>query len=384
MKMNADIQVLRCVALLLAMIHHSPLHEALPSYFGHTSTGVDLFFVVSAYLITASLIRSHAGEARRELLVGYYCRRFFKIMPAAGFWLAVFFVAAVLATLVSDRGSGFSSPTAIALEIAQIVGLVYNYNLADHTAFLGHIWTLVVQEHFYLLLPFVVLPLYRRRWLPLVCVIGIVVVTVTRPYAADIYHMTHARLDALFYGILIALYVEHVRSFLELSDALSSRRFRRVIALVAGALLLLLAGTFAQEVNAITITQASILATLLVLIAALNKDVVLPIPYVRPFLLWIGERSYSIYLSHPLVYYSYNILWQDYYERMSEFLRVSNGGFAMHALLLFLTSLLVGHISYHLIEAPSVKFGARLLKGRRSAPEAVEPTKTPSAASAPV
>jgi peptidoglycan/LPS O-acetylase OafA/YrhL len=98
-----------------------------------------------------------------------------------------------------------------------------------------------------------------------------------------------------------------------------------------------------------------VVSTALVAIAALNQNVVLAIPYVRPFLIWVGERSFSIYLSHPLVIYIDNWLrsYVSFYVNLPVAVQLSINIAAM---------LMVGYLSYLFVELPGEKVGVKLLK----------------------
>lgn len=120
--------------------------------------GVDLFFVLSGFLITGLLYEAHD---KRYYLRNFYMRRVLRIFPLYyGVLALVFFVAPLIPSL---RG-----PTLDGLLDRQAWAWLYGVNLylAGHKewsfSYLNHFWSLSIEEHFYLFWPFVVLLLARR------------------------------------------------------------------------------------------------------------------------------------------------------------------------------------------------------------------------------
>jgi peptidoglycan/LPS O-acetylase OafA/YrhL len=142
---------LRALAVLAVIVYH--LHAAwLPGGF----TGVDVFFVISGYVVTASLA-SRANESIGSFIGGFYARRLIRVAPA----LVVMLLATVLAyVLIVPPGwlSGFNEKTALYaffglsnVLLAQNAEAYFaprtEYNAATHT------WSLGVEEQFYLVVP---------------------------------------------------------------------------------------------------------------------------------------------------------------------------------------------------------------------------------------
>ena len=153
---RADIQGLRAVAVLAVIAFHAD-ETALPGGF----VGVDVFFVLSGYLITGVLLRPM--EAERFSIVDFYRRRVRRLFPAL-----FAMMAGVLAL-----GLLFFPPTLLLEQIeSQFFGLIFlsNFYFADQTDYfdlqaelmpLLHTWSLGVEEQFYLLFPPVLYALHR-------------------------------------------------------------------------------------------------------------------------------------------------------------------------------------------------------------------------------
>lgn len=168
------------------------------------SRGVDLFFVISGFLITLGLIRSRdKAETKGQSLYKFYIRRFLRIFPI--YYLTVF----VLMFFYYDRMMEILWWTLLYMRNFYSIK-VQDFGLA------GHFWSLSVEEQFYLIWPFVILFIPRKGLLPVI--IGSVLLSI----AAKIYWMIikapfwyaymHplGALDALALGALLAyLYSFH-------------------------------------------------------------------------------------------------------------------------------------------------------------------------------
>jgi len=155
-----DIEGLRGVAVLLVVLFHSGL-IALPGGF----IGVDVFFVISGFLITGLLIREHdrSGTVR---LRAFYARRVRRLLPAGMVALAVTLVAASLILAPLDRPGAALDAAATALSIGNIRFALaegdYFATVAAPSPFL-HFWSLAVEEQFYFVWPALVLVAARAR-----------------------------------------------------------------------------------------------------------------------------------------------------------------------------------------------------------------------------
>ncbi|HEY3071088.1 MAG TPA: acyltransferase family protein [Gaiellaceae bacterium] len=203
---------IRAVAALLVILFHA----GMPS-FGHGYTGVDVFFVLSGFLITSLLVRELLGTGRLRF-VAFYARRVRRLLPAA---LVVLLVTAVAYELVaspvavSENRGGF---IASALYFANWFFLAQSQDYfaeEAHPSPVQHYWSLSVEEQFYLVWPALVLGLvllarrYRLRLdvaaggLALAGVIYAGVLAAGNPMAS--YFGTPARAYQLLLGAAVAL-----------------------------------------------------------------------------------------------------------------------------------------------------------------------------------
>jgi peptidoglycan/LPS O-acetylase OafA/YrhL len=197
---------LRAIAVLLVCWHHwMPRRYHLGINWG--STGVDLFFVLSGFLITGILLacRRSLEQGRQGVAFTarrFYARRFLRIFPL---YYAVLAVASV----------------ALTLEPGILVSLwTYTFNLygawsgALSGRLISHFWSLAVEEQFYLVWPWVILLVPRRALVPVVCATLAVgplsrwiLFTAGAPFDA-MRMVTTSCLDLLAAGALFAILVE--------------------------------------------------------------------------------------------------------------------------------------------------------------------------------
>ncbi len=161
---RADIDGLRAVAVICVVLFHANVPGFAGGY-----VGVDVFFVISGYLITQLLAKS-AGAAPRAWLKQFYLRRSRRILPALLLTLAVAAVAASLWVLPWDLVAFGKFLAASSVLLGNIAGWTTgNYFNVTGSVPLTHLWSIAVEEQFYLLYPLALLLLTRyapRHLLP--------------------------------------------------------------------------------------------------------------------------------------------------------------------------------------------------------------------------
>jgi peptidoglycan/LPS O-acetylase OafA/YrhL len=205
------LDLLRALAIVVVVIYHAALFGfKLPGRVDRFGwIGVDLFFVLSGYLIGGQLLALLARD-RRINLGRFFARRALRIIPAYFAVLAIYFL------LPSWREyPEMSQP------LWKFLLSVQNIALHGGTAF-SHAWSLAVEDQFYLALPFILLVLFWRprgaMILSCVIVVGGVLLRAFlaaqnpsvdggvsfRGFQAWIYYPTWTRLDPLVYGVVLA------------------------------------------------------------------------------------------------------------------------------------------------------------------------------------
>ena len=164
---------LRAASIIMVLIAHLAQQGTLvPSVWylcelGHL--GVDMFFVISGFLITVLLLREHRRNDAISLKQ-FYVRRAFRILPAYLFFLAGIALFAWLGAVSVTGWDWFGV-------------LTYNVGFLPKASWnVGHIWSLSVEEHFYLLWPLALYMWPRRGWM-----VAIVTILLTPPLRCIIY-----------------------------------------------------------------------------------------------------------------------------------------------------------------------------------------------------
>jgi len=210
---------LRALAILLVMGYHYQLyifgHPQWTTFFdGFAWAGVDLFFVLSGFLISHQLFKQ-LKESRTISIKTFYIKRFFRIIPLYLFIVAIYFLIPFF------REKEALPPVWRFLTFTQN----FNLNLWTNGTF-SHAWSLCVEEHFYLFLPIILATLHqfnllkRAFWLLIILFIAGFILRAYSWYvlfipksgdemgAANwpkyIYYPTYNRLDGLLAGVSIA------------------------------------------------------------------------------------------------------------------------------------------------------------------------------------
>jgi len=198
---------LRGLAILSVLIGHSGFLEALPhaGMLEYTRFGVDLFFVLSGFLITGILTDSKGSH---HYFRNFYARRALRIWPL---YYLVLFVAFVVAPLFAPS----MRPTAVSVWPA-FVFYVQNIVFAYRSTYpfgLGATWSLAVEEQFYLTWPVLVF-LLKKRTLAIVSVLLVVMSLSLRlsfhihgAPLGFVHFFTLSRLDSIAFGSLAALWL---------------------------------------------------------------------------------------------------------------------------------------------------------------------------------
>lgn len=280
---RSDIQALRGYAVLLVILYHTEL-GFMPFGF----IGVDVFFVISGYLITGIITRS----LRRGTFdfQSFYVRRIRRLFPATFVTLLVTLTGSTL-LLTSSAWQNFESQLYGALAFATNVVLWRQINYFKTEADLEpllHMWSLAVEEQYYLVLPVVLRIVPQRFW---ITAIALVTVSSLGAYAWLYPHSP----GAAFYLLPTRAWEIGIGAIVSFLPPPTGRvPSRRATAIVATLLLLIL------PIVPITL-QTHLLALPAALATAALLYVDIPqrgLNWLERPLGWFGDRSYSLYLLH--------------------------------------------------------------------------------------
>ncbi|KSB90924.1 hypothetical protein AS593_05030, partial [Caulobacter vibrioides] len=328
--------------------------------------GVDVFFVLSGYLIGAQLLKGIAAGAGVDFK-RFWTSRAFRILPAFLVVLALYFLL-----------PGFSDGKAIQplwrfLTFTMNFGLDYRVAGAFSSA-----WSLCVEEHFYWLLPPLVLVLARARGAGAAVAVGVAVILggmalrwgiwhgpaadpATRPadFLRLVYYPTWTRLDGLAMGVLLAA----ARIFRPaLVERLAPPWLTGPLGLLAAAATVVLCargdGVMLDLTGAVVVYPLACLATTLLLCALLDLEPALQRLPLAPFTV-VATLAYSLYLVHKPVQHMLR-------ERLGDGILHGWTGLGLYLAADFAAALLL----WWLIERPFLRLRERVL--RRPLPAPVE------------
>jgi peptidoglycan/LPS O-acetylase OafA/YrhL len=334
---------LRCVAVYLVVAFHAGLHR-----FSGGFIGVDIFFVLSGFLMTRILVRELVQRDRIRL-PHFYARRFRRILPAAAVTLLVSaFVYGIVASPFEGAVAG-GDYRASFLYYANwhFISQASNYfaPAVDASPVL-HFWSLAVEEQFYLTWPLVLTGLFliarlarRWQWWALRALMGVAVVA----SAAWALHLATTNLDRAYYGTDARVYQLVAGGLIAITPQLVTFGRRLLVAAGAVALVALVAlvglGTSAVTMSPITrgIAVVALTAAVIVALERAPRGIAGRVLSERR-VAYLGRISYGTYLWHwPIIV----VLTR----------KIDPGGIWFFVLIAVLSTVLAA-ISFHLLEHP--------------------------------
>lgn len=192
----------RAISIAIVFLGHVTQSPLIPG-----GLGVTIFFFISGYLITTLLLREYSGSGRIDFRA-FYQRRVLRLAPP----LAITLLLGIICVL-AGLADGDLNPVGL---LSQVF-FFYNYWDSQHTgnviSGMGILWSLSVEEHFYLLFPVVLWVSLRYRWpswwLPVLALAVLAWRTIRYVYLQtdewQIYAFTDTRIDSLLWGCWLAV-----------------------------------------------------------------------------------------------------------------------------------------------------------------------------------
>jgi len=299
-----EIDGLRAVAVLPVLLFHAGL--GCPGGY----IGVDVFFVISGYLIGSLILREcETGEFR---FVRFWVRRIRRLFPALAVTLAATAIAAWFLFIPAHLEETGAALVAQPLLVANVLFWSQSgyFETASHYQPLLHTWSLAVEEQFYLFLPLLLVPLLKRGRRPAVIVTWLFIAAsfawslhATARFPSAAFFLLPSRIWELDLGLALALL---------LRTGFRDRR-RNELASLAG-LAAILAPVFLYDAGTPfpgVAALAPCLGTVLVIFANTGPLTTSGRLLASPLPVWIGKISYPLYLWHwpTLVFARY--AWMD-------------------------------------------------------------------------
>ncbi len=367
---------IRGIAFLLVLGVHTDY-----SLFGWV--GVQLFFVLSGFLITDILLRMKQTLPVRAYFIKFYGRRFLRIFPLYYFYIVLMVIVASILLAYNYR------PGYMQLFLDQVkyaVFYVYNFFNAsagwEESKLIGHFWSLSVEEQFYIFWPLVIL-LTPEKHLKKVFFLAIVLGPVSRFVLAILFNR-HA-FDFLLPDTLIGIYVlpiSHLDAFGLGAYLTRYKIFRPRLQLAVLTVLVPLIGFGSQYLITGSIGELSALGyafplgnglkhvwgySLLnyyfavLIYCVVNEKLFLKV-LEWPFLSYLGKISYGLYVYH------YAISW--FAGRIRDFDLPESQAKPLLAIITFLATLIIASASYFFLEKPLLDLKDRYFSLRPKAQRA--------------
>ncbi|MBI2786222.1 MAG: acyltransferase [Legionella longbeachae] len=352
------LDTLRSVAIILVLMYHYKVFVSREPTFVFLSdigwAGVDLFFVLSGYLIGNQIFSSIVNQ-RMFSLKSFYYRRLLRTLPNYLLILGIYFL------IPAFRENEFLPP------LWKFLTFTQNFGLNVGTAF-SHAWSLCIEEQFYLIFPALTLLIlhtksFRASW---IIALGVVVIGIvlrgalwiyyvqnsegSQAYYSKIYYSSFCRLDELILGVLIAV----VKNFRKDTWLKVIEKGNLILLFGVGSSIITLY-LFSQYHYSLFMTALGF-PLLAISFAALTLAALCPSSYLYkikiPGTANIAIWSYAIYLTHkPLMVVTHKVLlqWGITFPSLS-------------ILIIAFVSIFSGWLLYTCVEAPFLKVRDKYFK----------------------
>jgi peptidoglycan/LPS O-acetylase OafA/YrhL len=339
---------LRAIAVISVLLFHVDV-----SFLSGGYVGVDIFFVISGYLITNILIKELENTGRISFKQ-FYLRRFRRLMPA---YFAMACVTTVFAALLFSPGLFQSYGSSLVASLFSVSNVYFwlqadYFDTANHLKPLLHTWSLSVEEQFYLFWPLTLLALYKfahKKWmLPLLLLMIVVSLQLNIMFqdgsVGILGHTLNTYIEngrsTIFYNLPFRVFEFAIGAILVLIPFKTKTHILHDIFCVLGLGLITYSFVYFTEETMFPSFNALIPAIGTGLVIYSGGQCRFHLLFTNKLMLFIGVISYSLYLVHwPIVvFYKYLLLGQE--------LTVLDQVYILAA------SVVLGYLSYRYIETP--------------------------------
>ena len=288
---------LMTIGVMVAHIHYS--------FYPGSIIFMDTFFMMSAYLITALLLKDWVRYGTLRFW-NFYTRRFLRLFPALAVLCLVFGIIVLL--FLDNKG-------AHAFEIASAFFYFSNWTRAfgvEVPGYLGHTWSLSIEEQFYAIWPWLLLLLLRRfgigNRVALILAAGAVLVSLWRfwlaAHGAPVYRMYNGfdtRADALLLGCMLAFVLHPKQSA---ARTLLARHARWMVPVVSVVMFILGLRMNYEDTQYYRYWESICLVLSVLFCAGLiaSSDTIAHRFFEAPVLVYLGKICYGLYLWHVPVF----------------------------------------------------------------------------------
>jgi peptidoglycan/LPS O-acetylase OafA/YrhL len=295
---------IRALSVFLVILSHVGFGHIVPGGFG-----VTVFFFLSGFLITTLLVKEYAKQGRINVY-NFFIRRFLRLMPPVFITLLIAYTCVKYDVL--SGGASFEGFFAQLFYFANYYFLYFDAS-SNTPKGTGILWSLSIEEHFYLLYPLLISLCFIKYRLNFIgggaCIILCVLVLLWRIYlvgqvdfdSVRTYYATDTRIDSILFGCIFALFCNPILSSKKSNDI---KLIDYILILISVSILLftfLYRDEYFRETYRYSL-QGIALMPLFYYAVALHKSFLfkwLNSKVVKK----VGVLSYSIYLCHFIIYY---------------------------------------------------------------------------------
>jgi peptidoglycan/LPS O-acetylase OafA/YrhL len=305
---NLEIEALRGVAILFVLFSHVggslffwdvSIYEKL-RWFIQPGTGVDLFFCISGYVIARQYASAGSFErtssAFAELAFPFWVRRFWRLVPTAWLWLALpIFLSIIFPGFAGDFVLNLKDALSAVLQIANFhfYECLNRINATQCGAFSIY-WSLSLEEQFYFVFPFILFFVPARFRVAFFLTLALSQLFLERGHGSFRWFF---RTDAISLGVLIAL-LQQAAGYQFAAPTLLTARWKSSVWFLALAALLAIVDAPSVHFVQWVVGVAAIISAALVFTASFDQGYLLPPGAIRSALVYVGARSYSLYVIH--------------------------------------------------------------------------------------
>jgi peptidoglycan/LPS O-acetylase OafA/YrhL len=304
------LDLLRATAILLVMFHHG--YQLFPLPLPPVPDGVDIFFVLSGYLIGGILIKTvekKQGFSWSDLKT-FWLRRWFRTLPAFWVTLLINFIIYFFINLQTQSVKGTIKLMFIKEELWEYFFFVQNFATNLQSRFFAESWSLSVEEWFYLLLPIFILLSIKSGLKPLkaifLSIIVIIIIPIVLRFSFSDIHLKLSwfstrmvvvmRLDSIGFGVLMA-FIRYYKP--KIWDVLASHKSSILLGIIIfyGSFLIIFMGyeylnsSVLTNLFFFTLTNIGVMLTIPIMSKMMAKDNIF-----EKVITFISLTSYSIYL----------------------------------------------------------------------------------------
>jgi peptidoglycan/LPS O-acetylase OafA/YrhL len=302
LKYIKQLDTLRAVAVILVIISHWIPAGALINKTPNGIIGVDIFFVLSGFLISKILLDNRikaeaTGVSKSTVIKNFYIRRCLRIFPI---YYLVIFLLLIFSTATGTNIKGEF------LYFFTYTSNIYFFKIKTWDGIISHLWSLAVEEQFYILFPWLLLFINKKYLLHVIT--GFILIGVISQFLMSNIKMseilTFCCFDAFGLGALLAWQVSYRPQKIKKFYAITS-----IVAVIA--LALFITGIIQKQWNYVPLkTIISVIALWIITYIVSNSasnTIRLKFFWNSSILIFLGRISYGIYLYHNIIPHMLNL-----------------------------------------------------------------------------